>query len=86
EYRNKTIEEVYDIDVQYARWLQNQDILIGPEPESNNSLKKFKDRDSSYLMTWGRYMNHTIKWIHTNNKAYFQWLQKMIMLQRIVQS
>ncbi|DAZ96671.1 TPA: hypothetical protein N0F65_009234 [Lagenidium giganteum] len=76
EYKNQTIQEIYEKDIRYARWLRTQDILIGSKPEIKSFLEeKFKDSDNSYLMTWGKYKSHTIKWIHTNDKAYFKWLQ-----------
>ncbi|DBA05226.1 TPA: hypothetical protein N0F65_007388 [Lagenidium giganteum] len=68
KYKNQTIEEVYGKDVQYARWLRTQDILIESKPEIKQFLEdKFKDSDNSYLLTWGKYKNHTIKWIHTKS-------------------
>ena len=76
KYRNRTIEDVYKIDIGYARWLMNQEQLIGNRPDIKEYLKsKFDDSDGSFLMTWGRYKGRTIKWIHDQDASYIRWLQ-----------
>lgn len=75
KYRNQTIQEVYAKDFGYARWLLNQDVLIGDKPEIKAFLSDmFHDADSSFLMTWGKHKRRTIKWVYVNDRQYFNWL------------
>jgi hypothetical protein len=77
KYKGKTIQEVYDIDQGYSRWLLNQELLINDEPEIKEFLSsKFDSNDKSYLLTWGRHKSKTIKWVFDNDKQYFSWLAK----------
>lgn len=77
KYRGKEIEEVYNIDVQYCKWLYCQGYLIDECP----GIKKFlhdelEGTDLTYVMTWGRFKGKTLAWIQTKNPAYLEWLLK----------
>lgn len=75
KYKNKSIEDVYAIDQGYARWLLNQEMLLSDKEDIKAFLsKKFDSNDKSYLLTWGKHKNRTIKWIHEQDKQYFSWL------------
>lgn len=77
KYKNKSIDEIYTIDQQYARWLLNQDLLISDKPEIAEFLNsKFDSDDKSFLLTWGKWKNRTIKWVFDNDKQYFNWMKK----------
>lgn len=76
KYRGKNISEVYDLDLQYCKWLYPQEILIGEYPSIKEFLhEKFKDSDMTRIMTWGKYKNkRSIGWIKKNDQSYFDWL------------
>jgi uncharacterized protein (DUF3820 family) len=77
KYKTKSIQDIYDIDHNYCRWLLNQELLIGDLPDIKEFLSfKFDSTDLSFLLTWGKHKNKTIKWIFDNDKQYFNWLAK----------
>lgn len=61
----------------YSRWLLNQELLVSDKPEIKHFLSsKFDSNDKSYLLTWGKHKNKTIKWVFDNDKQYFKWMSK----------
>ncbi|GMF33847.1 unnamed protein product [Phytophthora lilii] len=77
KHRGKTIQEIYESDSGYCRWLSNQKGLIEDDSEVGKFLtEKFGNDDGSFLMTWGKYRNKTIKQIQVLDPNYLEWLSK----------
>ncbi|GMF65747.1 unnamed protein product [Phytophthora lilii] len=77
KHKSKIIEEVYSSDPGYCRWLLNQKTIIGDDSDIAKFLKdKFENDDGSFLLTWGKYKNRTIKQIQAADPNYLEWLSK----------
>ncbi|DAC81624.1 TPA_asm: hypothetical protein [Phytophthora water mold MELD virus] len=77
KYRYRSIEDVYDANPGYCRWLMNQKHLVGEDTPIDKFLKsKFGDMDDSFLMTWGKYKGRTIQQILTIDRSYLEWLSR----------
>ena len=77
KYKGQSINDIYDKDEQYTKWLFHQELLISGCPAIKEFLiSKFKDSDLSYMMTWGKYKSRSIKWIKTHDYSYFEYLLK----------
>ena len=75
KYRGSQIQEVFETDPSYCRWLKTQMILIGDDPSIRSFLdEKFKNTDQSFVMTFGKHKNKTVQWIKDNDRGYFDWL------------
>ncbi|KAL7993778.1 hypothetical protein Plhal703r1_c61g0165501 [Plasmopara halstedii] len=75
KYKGKALEEVYNQDASYCRWLYNQ------QSSEDSNIKrflqgKFQDGDDSYIMRWGKHKNKSVKWIVENDEQYFSWMCK----------
>ncbi|GMF21781.1 unnamed protein product [Phytophthora lilii] len=72
-----TIEEVYSTDPGYCRWLLNKKTIIGDDSDIAKFLKeKFDNDDGSFLLTWGKHKNRSIKQIQAADPTYLEWLSK----------
>ncbi|GMF19806.1 unnamed protein product [Phytophthora lilii] len=73
-----TIEEVYSSDPSYCRWLSHQNRFTDLEndPIAQFLHTKFGNDDGSFMMTWDKYKNRTIKQIQTIDPNYLDWLSK----------
>ncbi|GMF65604.1 unnamed protein product [Phytophthora lilii] len=78
KYKSKTIEEVYSSDPSYCRWLSHQNRFtdLGNDPIAQFLHIKFGNDDGSFMMTWGKYKNRTIKQIQKIDPNYLDWLSK----------
>ena len=75
KYKCKSIEEVFEQDASYCRWMLNQDCLFEEGSPIIAYLKeKIQADDDTYIMKWGKRRNKSLKWIKENDKAYFDWL------------
>ena len=74
-YKSKTIQEVFDINQSYCKWLLTQEMILSSRPEIKQFLQdKFKDADLSYTMTWGKYKGKSIQHINQIDSQYIDWL------------
>ena len=77
KYRDLEIDQVWERDPQYCKWLYPQEILIGEYPAIKEFLyNKLNGADLSYVMTWGKYKGKSISWIKKTNYGYIEWLLK----------
>jgi uncharacterized protein (DUF3820 family) len=77
KYKNESIEDIFEKDLPYCKWLFNQEMLIGGLLDVQMFLNdKLKGSDLSFEMGWGKWKNRTIKWIQQNEPQYFTWLCK----------
>jgi hypothetical protein len=65
--KGKTIQEVYESDPGYCRWVFNQPNQIISEEIKIFLHSKFLIDDNSYMMTWGKYRGKTLKQISRMN-------------------
>jgi len=73
KYKGKSIQDVYTIDMDYARWLLNH-IDLSKNPEMKEWLEdKFKLDDSSSIR-FGKHKNKTLKWVAENDPKYLDWI------------
>lgn len=76
KYKAKTIQEVFEIDQNYCKWLINQEMLLSNKPEIKTYLtEKLKDADLSYKMRWGKHRNLTLNKIKEIDPIYIDWLK-----------
>jgi hypothetical protein len=75
KHKNETIEDVYASDPGYCRWLKNQPNLVDGDIMTFLESKLAQD-DGSYLLTWGKYKNKSLKAIHSIDPNYVEWLCK----------
>lgn len=76
-HKGKTIEEVFDSDPNYCRWLLNQEVLTHKSEAIQAFLKtKFVRGAGSPIMTWGKYKNKSLDWIKTSDRPYLEWLRR----------
>lgn len=80
KYKDNTIQEVYEKDADYCRWLSKQELLLTEEVKDFLN-DKFNGDDGTYILRWGKFKNHTIRWIFDNQQRYFQWLMKSDFVQ-----
>ncbi|ETP31826.1 hypothetical protein F442_19338, partial [Phytophthora nicotianae P10297] len=77
KHKSRTIEDVYATDINYCRWLFSQKLMIEDDSDVGKFLKKiFANDDGSYVMTYGKYKNKTIKQILNVDRQYLEWLFK----------
>ncbi|EGZ15084.1 hypothetical protein PHYSODRAFT_507983 [Phytophthora sojae] len=77
KHKSKTIEEVYESDPGYCRWLSNQKGLVAHSSDFAKFLaQKFGNDDGSYVMSFGKYKSKTIKQIQAIDAKYLEWLSK----------
>jgi len=75
KHKSKTIEEIFEIDPGYCRWLKNQPNLVDEDILKFLENKLAQD-DGSYLLTWGKYKNKSLKAINSLDPNYIDWLRK----------
>ncbi|GMF36491.1 unnamed protein product [Phytophthora lilii] len=74
-YKGRSIEEVYNSDPRYCRWLFGQKRLFLDNKELLDFLMSKSDViDKSYVLRFGKYDSKSVKWIYDNDKSYFNWL------------
>jgi uncharacterized protein (DUF3820 family) len=74
KYKDLSIEDVYNNDPNYCRWLTKQHLPINDEVKEFLD-SKFDSNDQSYVMTWGKYKNKTLKQINEIDNFYITWLK-----------
>lgn len=77
KYRGKTIEDVYELNPSYCRWINNQNLYTS-DPEIRKFLdSKFKNSaDGSSILTYGKYKGRSIKQVKQIDPNYLEWLKK----------
>jgi len=76
KYKSQEITSIYESDPTYCRWLHNQNGLNVSPDVKQFLTEKFVNDDGSFLMTWGKYKNKTLKQIQTIDPNYIEWLSK----------
>eukprot|EP00644_Phytophthora_capsici_P015313 jgi/Phyca11/113395/e_gw1.24.575.1 len=77
KHKGKTIEEVFASNPGYCRWLSNQKTMFSEDSDIGKFLKsKYQNDDGSYLMTFGKYKDKTLKQIQAIDTRYLEWLSK----------
>ncbi|KAG6947496.1 hypothetical protein JG688_00015524 [Phytophthora aleatoria] len=79
KYKNSTIQDVFDKDPSYSRWLRNKKML-SEDPESPISkllASKFANGsdDGTYLLNFGKYKGKSVKQVFNIDEQYLQWLR-----------
>ncbi|ETP39051.1 hypothetical protein F442_13444 [Phytophthora nicotianae P10297] len=79
KYKGSTIEDVFETDPSYCRWLRSQEMLVGG-PDSDIAkflVAKFgtTNDDGSYILNFGRYKGKSVKQVYAIDVPYIQWLR-----------
>ncbi|KAG6951235.1 hypothetical protein JG687_00013740 [Phytophthora cactorum] len=79
KYKACSIQEVFDKDPSYCRWLRNKKMLI-EDPDSDIATflaSKFANGsdDGSYLLNFGKYKGKSVKQVFAIDEQYLQWLR-----------
>jgi uncharacterized protein (DUF3820 family) len=77
KYKNSTLEKVLNEDRQYVMWLLMQNELIDKFPEIRDYFLEGigQEPDASYIMRWGKYKGHTLKYVAENDTKYIEYLR-----------
>jgi hypothetical protein len=71
KHKSKTIEEIFEIDPGYCRWLKNQPNLVDDDILKFLESKLAQD-DGSYMMNFGKYKNKSLKAINVLDPSYIE--------------
>lgn len=84
KYKTKTFDEVYEFDPRYCRWLYTQELILIRNPDLKAFLDdKFKNKDMSYELTFGKYKGKTINQVLQIDRKYLEWLYNSSVLEKM---
>ena len=76
-FRGLTIQEVYETNKSYVRWLSTQYMYLEDTPKIAEYIRdKMKYEDTSLVIHWGRNKGKSLNWIKKNDPKYLDYLSK----------
>jgi hypothetical protein len=77
KYRSMCVEQVFNIDPNYCRWLSYQKSMHLKSEITDFLDSKFKAvDDGTYVITWGIHKGKSLKTIKQIDASYLDWLRK----------
>lgn len=74
KYKGRHIEEIFDENPNYCKWLYSQPILKANPFIYDFLENKIVDKNAYYL-NFGKHKGKTLDWIKENDKNYLYWLK-----------
>lgn len=76
KYRNQDIEDIFETDIYYCKWMYRQKMLLDQNPDIKHFLQlKLVGTDTSYVMPYGKFKGLSLDKIYTINPNYIDWLK-----------